>query len=223
MGTFTREHNNLVETLITIFTVHKGSLKVLLIKNKIDPYKGYWILPGSPLKNSETLESNITDAVFDQTGILKLYIEQCCAFSGLNRNPDNRVIGISFMGLADSTTLEVRREEKKDIESEWFSIDELPKTGYDHEEVIKKNIECLKKKIVNINILRNLFPSDFTIPELQKIFEQILNKKLDRRNFRKRIITMDLLEDTNEFNIGGNGRPAKLYRFKENISEKNLF
>lgn len=223
MSAFTKEHNNIIETLISIFTIDKGDLKVLLIKNKVDPYKGYWILPGTPLKNDETLEDNVTDAVLDQTGLLKVYIEQCYTFSNLSRCPDNRVIAVSFMGLVDSTSVEIKREERKDIESEWFKVVDIPKMGYDHEEIIKRDIEYLKKKIVNINILKNLFPSDFTLPELQKVYEQIFNKNLDRRNFRKKIVNMDLIEDTGEYNIGCNGRPAKLYHFKDDVKQVDLF
>lgn len=223
MGAFTREHNNIVETLISIFTVDKGDLRVLLIKNKVDPYKGYWILPGSPLKNNETLEDNITDAVLDQTGLLKVYIEQCYTFSNLTRYPDSRVLAVSFVGLVDSISVEIKCEDREEYESEWFNVSELPKLGYDHDDVIKRNIDYLKKRIVNINTLKSLFPSDFTLPELQKVYEQILDKKIDRRNFRKKFISMDLIEDTGEFNIGCNGRPAKLYRFKENIKQIDLF
>lgn len=223
MSTFTKEHNNIIETLISIFTIDKGDLKVLLIKNKVDPYKGYWVLPGNPLRNNETLEDNVTDAVLDQTGLLKVYIEQCYTFSNLSRYPDNRVIAVSFMGLVDSTSVEIKREEKKDIESEWFKVADIPKMGYDHEEIIKRDIEYLKKKIVNIGILKNFFPSDFTLPELQKVYEQIFNTNLDRRNFRKKIVNMDIIEDTGEYNIGCNGRPAKLYRFKDDIKQVHLF
>lgn len=223
MSSFTKEHNNIVETLISIFTIDKGDIKVLLIKNKVEPYKGYWILPGNSLKNTETLEDNITDAVLDQTGLLKVYIEQCYTFSGLTRYPDNRVLAVSFMGLVDSTSVEIKREERKDIESGWFKVTDIPKMGYDHEEVIKRDLEYFKKKIVNGNTLKDLFPSDFTLPELQKVYEQIFSHTLDRRNFRKKLVNMDLLEDTGEYNIGCNGRPAKLYRFKENIKQINLF
>lgn len=223
MATFTKEYNNYVETLISIFTIDKGELKVLLMRKKTEPYKGYWILPGNYLKNSETLEDNITDTVLDKTGILNVYIEQCYTFSSLLRNPDGRVLATSFIGLVDSKSVEIKRENRSDIESQWFSIDTIPKVGYDHEDVIKRNKEYLKKKIVNSNVLKSLFPSDFTLPELQKVYEQLLGKDLDRRNFRKKFISFNLIEDTDEKNIGYNGRPAKLYRFKDDIKEINLF
>lgn len=223
MSSLGRNYNNYLETLISIFTIDKGELKVLLMRKKTEPYKGYWILPGNVLRNDETLEDNVTDAVLDKTGLLNVYIEQCYTFSNIDRDPDGRVIATSFVGLVDSKSVEIKREERPEFETGWFSIDELPKLGYDHEVVINRNIEYLKKKIVNSNVLKSLFPSDFTLPELQHVYEQILGKELDRRNFRKKFIGLDLIEDTLEKNIGFNGRPAKLYRFKDDIKELNLF
>ena len=218
-----RNYNNYLETLISIFTIDKGDLKVLLLRKKTEPYKGYWILPGNILRNDETLEDNITDAVLDKTGLLSVYIEQCYTFSNIDRDPDGRVIATSFIGLVDSKSVEIKREERPEYETAWFSIEELPKLGYDHENIIARNIDYLKKKIVNSNVLKSLFPSDFTLPELQHVYEQILGKELDRRNFRKKFIGLDLIEDTLEKNTGFNGRPAKLYRFKDEIKEINLF
>lgn len=222
MSTFTKENSIDAETLISIFTVDKGFLKVLLLKNKQDPYKGYWILPGSPLKNTETIENNITDAVFDQTGLLKISLEQSYTFSSLNRYPDRRVLGISFIGLIDIISAEIRRKELENVESDWFKVNDLPKLGYDHEEVIIKAMENLKKRFSNIKEMKAFFPSDFTLPEIQNSYEQIIGKKLDRRNFRKKFLALDLVEETNEYATGEHGRPAKLYRFKENIKD-NIF
>lgn len=224
MNVFTNEYINYLESLITIFTVDKGIVKVLLLRKKEEPYKGYWILPGNALKNSETLEDNITDAVLDQTGLLNVYLEQCYTFSSLTRSSnDFRVLATSFIGIVDSISSVIKREARPNIVSEWFPINDIPKMAYDHEEVIKRNIEYLRKKIVNSSVLKGLFPSDFTLPEIQKVYEQVLGKNFDRRNFRKKFISMGLIEDTNEKNIGCNGRPAKLYKFKDNIKQIDLF
>ena len=214
---------NYNETLISIFSVSDGELKVLLLRKKTEPYKGYWILPGNLLRCDETIENNITDAVYDLTGLTNVYIEQTYSFSALDRNPDYRLIAISHIGLVDSTTVEIKREERENVESEWFKITDLPKLAFDHEMILNKNIKYLYSKIINSNILKILFPSDFTLPELQKVYEQVLDKPLDRRNFRKKFIALDLVEDTLEKNTGFNGRPAKLYRFKDDIKERNLF
>lgn len=222
MSTFTKENSINAETLISIFTVDEGCLKVLLLKNKQDPYKGYWILPGNPLKNTETLEDNITDAVFDQTGLLKISVEQAYTFSNLTRYPEKRVLGISFVGLVDIVSAEIKRRELENIESDWFKVSDLPKLGYDHDEVINKGIEYLRKKVSNIKEMKIFFPSDFTLPEIQNAYEQIIGKSLDRRNFRKKFLALDLVEETKEYTSGTSGRPAKLYRFKEDI-KNNLF
>ena len=214
---------NYNETLISIFSVFDGELKVLLLRKKTEPYKGYWILPGNLLRCDETIENNITDAVYDLTGLTNVYLEQTYSFSALDRNPDYRLIAISHIGLVDSTTVEIKREERENVESEWFKITDLPKLAFDHEMILNKNIKYLYSKIINSNILKILFPSDFTLPELQKVYEQVLDKPLDRRNFRKKFIALDLVEDTLEKNTGFNGRPAKLYRCKDDIKERNLF
>ena len=101
-------------------------------------------------------------------------------------------------------------------------INELPKLAYDNDKVINKAIEELKTKIVNTNIHKLLLPSDFTLPELQKILQNLLNVELDRRNFRKKLLELDLIEETGDINDGGAGRPAKLYRFRDNIRNINI-
>lgn len=218
-----KEKMNYIESLITVFTVDKGDLKVLLIRKKTEPYKGYWILPGNMLDNNETLEDNISDAVFEQLGLTNVYIEQSFTTSQIDRNPEGRIIATSFLGLIDIVTAQYKREEREEIESEWFKITDLPKLGYDHNIIINKNLNYFKRKIVNSNILKILFPSDFTLPEIQRVYEQLLDKKLDRRNFRKKFISLDLIEYTNERNTGFNGRPANLYRFKDEMKDVTLF
>lgn len=217
------ENGVLLETLINIFTVEKGKLKILLVRKKDEPYKGYWTLPNKLITNEETLQDGINNILKEQLGLKEIYNEQDYTFSNINRNPNERVIGTSYIGLIDSKTIEIKREKKDGIETEWFSINEIPKMAYDHKEIIEKSIDKLKTKLVNSNVLKSLFPSDFTLPELQNIYESILNTTLDRRNFRKKFISLGLIEDTGYKNEGGSGRPAKLYKFKEDIKEINLF
>lgn len=223
MSEFKRNYNQLLETLIGVFTIDKGKIKILLMHKKSEPYKGYWILPGSMVSNTETLEDNVTSVVYDKLGLPSLYIEQCYTFSNLDRDPDDRVIATTYMGLIDNITLYLKKQDREGIELEWFDINSIPKTGYDHDKVIEKLVEHFKHKIVSSNILKILFPSDFTLPELQRVYEQILNITLDRRNFRKKLINLGYIEDTGDINEGYTGRPAKLYRFKEDLEEKNLF
>ncbi len=223
MSSMKKDYDQLIETLIGIFTVDKGKIKILLMRKKTEPYKGYWVLPGSLLSNKETLEDNITEVVCDKLGLPTMYIEQCYTFSNLKRDPDNRIVATTFIGLIDNITLVLKREEKDDIELSWFDINSIPKTGYDHDKIITKLIEYFRKRIIDSNILKLLFPSDFTLPELQKVYEQILNIKIDRRNFRKKLVNLGYVIDTGDVNEGYMGRPAKLYRFNEEIEERNIF
>ena len=223
MSSMKKDYDQLIETLIGIFTVDKGKIKVLLMHKKTEPYKGYWILPGSILNSDETLEDNVTDVVCDKLGLPTMYIEQCYTFSNLNRDPDNRVVATSFIGLIDNITLVLKRQEKDDVELSWFDINSIPKMGYDHEKIINKLLDYFRTRIINSNILKILFPSDFTLPELQKVYEDVLNIKMDRRNFRKKMINLGYVIDTGDVNEGYMGRPAKLYRFNEEIEERNIF
>ena len=223
MSSLKEDYSLMVETLIGVFTVDKGKVKILMMRKKTEPYKGYWILPGEMLNKDETLEDNITDVVCDKLGLPTMYIEQCYTFSNLNRHLDNRVLATSFIGLIDNITLVLKKQERDDIELEWFDINSIPKTGYDHDKIINKLIEYFKKRIINSNILKILFPSDFTLPELQKVYEQILNVSIDRRNFRKKLINLGYVIDTGDVNEGYMGRPAKLYRFNDELESRNLF
>ena len=222
MNKMNNENTVFVEVLTNIFTVEKGKLKILLARKNTEPYKGYWELPNKILSNEETLEETKEKILEETIGTSNIYTEQNYTFSKLDRNPNNRILATSYIGLIDSKTIEIKNK-KNENNWEWFTINELPKISFDHKEVIENATELLKTKLVSANILKKLFPSDFTLPELQEIYENIMNKKLDRRNFRKKFINLGLIEDTGYKSEGRSGRPAKLYRFKETIKETYLF
>ena len=212
--------NNKIEVLVNLFTFDKGEIKILLFKKQDDPFKGYWMLPSNLMLNKETLDECANATLKDKIGLTDIYKETCDVFTNIDRIPDTRIVGISVLGIMD--TVKVNNDLDIKEEYEWFNINSIPKTIYDNGIIIEKTIERLKKELLNTKLLKIFFPSDFTLPELQKLFEQILNKKLDRRNFRKKILKLDIIKDTNEKNISMTGRPAKLYNFK-NIEDKDLF
>jgi len=213
---------NQIEVLVNLFTVDKGKLKILLFRKTEDPFKGYWILPSNLLLVSETVDECAKDTIKEMAGLNDIYLKQCNIFSKIDRLPNERIIANSLIGLVDNQTLLLKKE-MRNYESAWFSITELPKMVYDHGDILIDSIKNLSKELINIDLLKKLFPSDFTMPELQSVFEEILNKKLDRRNFRKKFINLDILEDTGDKNNISNGRPAKLYRFKEDVKAIDIF
>ena len=215
------DYKNIIESLVSVFTIENGEVKMFLIRKQAEPYKGYWILPSDIITINETLEDNVNNLMEDKLGVKNMYVEQCHVFSNPNRDKDERIIACSFIGLIDNVS--VKLHQKEDIIGDWFPINNIPKLGYDHSIIAEESIKFLRQRIVNSNLLKILLPSDFTLPELQKAYEQILNKPLDRRNFRKKFVNFGLIEDTNQKTSGNNGRPAKLYRFKDEIREINLY
>lgn len=212
-----------IHVITAIFTVEQGVTKVLLVKRKNQPYKDYWILTGGALYNNEELYAGARREIFEKSGIKDIEISQFKAFGEVNRSPVMRMLAVAFIGVIDSKRVEFMRETMKTSDADWFPIDRVPVLGYDHDLILKDALVELQKKIVTTNILKSLFPDLFTIPELQKAYEAILNKKFDRRNFRKKFLSLNLIEDTNTTGKFEGNKPAKLYRFKDMIVDKNVF
>ncbi len=216
------KYMNELEVLINLFTIEKGVLKVLLVRRDMEPYRGYWMLPTGLLLSNETIEECSREVLYEWLGLKDIHLENCGIYSELKRIPVERVIGSSLTGIIDIDSFNIKR--KKNIESfAWFSVDEIPKVVYDHDQIIMDASKYIRKRLRQIDFLKHLFPSDFTLPELQMTYEQIIGKSLDRRNFRKKIISLDILEDTKYKNEETNGRPAKLYRFKDEIEGEMMF
>ena len=215
--------NQGIHVITAIFTVELGVTKVLLVKRKNEPYKGDWILTGGALYNNEDLETGAKREIFEKTGIQNIEIEQFKAFGKVDRSPIMRMVAVAYIGVIDSSRVKIIRETINTSNADWFPIDKIPGLGFDHEEILKESLIYLQRKIVSTDILKSLFPNEFTIPEIQKTYEAILNKKFDRRNFRKKLLSLDLIEDTNKTGKFEGKKPAKLYKFKDVIESKKVF
>ncbi len=217
--TMDKRYINQIEVIINLFTFDKGKLKVLLFRRSEEPFKGYWMLPSNLLMVSETIEECALYTIEEMVGLNDIYLKQCNVFSKIDRLPNERIIGNSLIGLVDSQTIYFKKNNSL-YESAWFTYDELPKMVYDHNEILINAIEYLKNELKQVEVLKKLFNNCFTMTELQKVYEIIYGKELDRRNFRKKILSMNIIEPTGDKNINGNGRPAELYQF---IEKKSLF
>ena len=212
-----------IHVITALFTVEQGITKVLLIKRKNEPFLGDWVLTGGALYNNEDLEAGALREIEEKTGITEVKINQFKAFGKVDRSPVMRMVAIGFIGILDSKRVNWLRETKNTSNADWFPIDKIPPLGYDHEEILHDAILELRKQIVKSNILKSLFPDGVTLPELQKTYEAILDKKFDRRNFRKKILNLDLIEDTNTSDRFEGNKPAKVYKFKDKIEDKDIF
>ena len=204
-----------IHVIASIFTIDKGKLKILLVKRKNNPYQGYWALTGGALYNDEDLEDGLNREIYEKTGLEHIEVKLANVFGKKNRSPVMRMVAVTYIGIIDSSKVEIAKSTLKTSNAEWFSIDEVPHLAYDHNEIITDAIKKLKEEILKTDLLKVFFPSGFTLPELQKVYESILEKKLDRRNFRKKILNMDMIIPTDEEKIFEGKKKAKIYKFKE--------
>ncbi len=211
-----------IHAITAIFTVEHGVTKVLLIKRKFQPFKGDWVLTGGALYNDENLLDGAKREILEKTGISDIDITQFKAFGRVDRSPVMRMVAVAFVGVIDSARVKVLRETKNTSNADWFPIDKIPPLGFDHEEILNEALMELQKLITKSNILKSLYPDGFTMPELQKVYEAILNKKFDRRNFRKKMLSLKLIDDTNEMEQFLGNKPAKIYKFNKVIEDKNI-
>lgn len=216
--------NQGIHVITAVFTVEQGVTKVLLIQRKNEPFKGDWVLTGGALYNNEELYAGAKRELKEKSGITDIDIKEFKVFGRVDRSPVMRMIAIAFIGVIDSKRVNILRESRNTSNAEWFPIDKIPAhLGYDHEEILQEALIELRKEIVKSNILKSLFPDGVTMPELQKTYEAILGKTFDRRNFRKKLLSLDLIEDTNKYTKLYGNKPAKLYKFKETTEEKEIF
>lgn len=215
--------NQGIHVISSIFTVEKGVTKVLLIKRKNEPYKDMWALVGGALYNNENLECGAKREIKEKTGIENIDIYLSNVFGEVNRSKLMRMVAISYIGVIDSEKVSILKNTIKTSNADWFPINNIPQLAYDHNKILNDALEKLKIKILNTNILNSLFPNGFTVPEIQKTYESILNEKFDRRNFRRKILSLDLIIDTKKEVKFEGRKPAKLYKFKSGDGDKNVF
>ncbi|ANW96466.1 NUDIX hydrolase [Wenyingzhuangia fucanilytica] len=201
-----------------IFGFIDEKLKVLLIKRKNDPQKGLMALPGDFLDADVSIYNSAENTLKKITSLEDIYLEQIRAFGEIDRYPDKRVITISYYALIniEHYTPQAGYTAEK---LEWCDIDALPELAFDHKDIINIAHKRLKRRVRNEPIGFNLLPEEFSLTNLQQLYEAILQTELNKRNFRTKINQMKLLIDTGKKQENVAHKPAKLYRFDENIYE----
>ena len=211
---------NQLEIIINLFTIENGMIKILLLKRTEEPFKNYWFLPSNLLMTSETIEECAKATIYEYTNFEYIDLIQCNIFSQIDRLPNERIIANSLIGIVPNIVLNHHRY-RKNIECEWFPINDIPKTVYDHAKIIEDAITFLKKQICDHHLIQNFLEEDFTLPELQSIYECAYGKKLDSRNFRKRMLATGKIIDSGEKVKKETGRPPRLYHFCEKENQMN--
>jgi len=199
---------------IVLFTVTEGRLKVLLIQRKRPPYANMWAIPGGFIHTGESLEDAAKRHLFEETNVQDVYLDQLYAFGDPDRDPRSRVITVAYYALISRDKLKLEaRANAADVG--WFDVTHLPELAFDHERIVLAAWNRMKSQLKNTNISFQLLPERFTLTELQRVYELILGQHLDKRNFRKKVLSLGILEETDETKMEGYHRPAQLYAFKE--------
>jgi len=195
-----------------VFGLDEGDLKVLLIKRDLAPFEGRWALPGGFVRLDETVDDAARRELAEETGITRVFLEQLYTFGAIERDPRERVVSVAYYGLVKLMDHSVRAATDA-REAAWFSVSDLPALAFDHDEITAAALARLKGKVRYQPIGFELLPPRFTLTQLQQVYEAILERPLDKRNFRKKVLAMDLLVDLDEVEQDVAHRAARLYRF----------
>ncbi|WP_103866139.1 MULTISPECIES: NUDIX hydrolase [Aquimarina] len=197
-----------------VFGYKDKSLNVLLIKRNIDPFKDSWALPGGLVVENESLEHAVERELKEETNVTVDYMEQLYSFGTPDRDPRNRVISITYFALVKPEHHKIKADtDAKDVA--WFDLQKLPELAFDHKMILQKAKERLQNKLTYEPIGFDLLEDKFLFSDLERLYMIILEKQIDRRNFRKKILSFDILEELDEKVSEGRGRPANLFRFNK--------
>lgn len=216
-----KNHDHILVALdCIIFGFDRSGLKLLLIKRDFEPDKGKWSLMGGFLNRDESLDNAADRILHKLTGLKNVYLEQLYGFGEVDRDPVERTISIAYYAL-----INIRSHDKELMDkysARWFPIDDLPNLIFDHNEMVKAAKSRLKYRASHEPVGFELLPEKFTMPELQILYEGIYETELDKRNFRRRILSMDILTKTNEKQKKYSKKGAYFYKFNEDKYEEKV-
>jgi 8-oxo-dGTP diphosphatase len=210
---------------VIIFTLRENDLHVLLVKRGHPPFKGMWAIPGGFVRIDESVEEAALRELEEETGVRDVYLEQLYTFGDVNRDPRGRVITVAYYALVPATAMQPRAGSDA-AETGWWSAYDLPTLAFDHRDILNYALQRLRYKLEYTAVGFELLPTPFTLSELQTAYEIILGEELDKRNFRRKILSADVIEETGQRRTG-EGRPAKLYRYRDDavaeVKARRLF
>lgn len=208
------QFNSAVSIDCVLFGFDGGELKILLIERNEEPFKDWWALPGNLVEHQESLDESASRILHELTGLSDIYMEQYYTFGEVNRHPQGRVITVAYyamLRLGGDKALKPLTSYAKN--AQWVNVYELPKLAFDHQHIFDKGLEKIKRRIKHLPIAFELLPEKFTLTQVQHVYELILGKKLDKRNFRKKILSLGVLKELDEKQKGVSFRAATLYKF----------
>jgi len=199
----------------------KEGINLLLVKRLYQPFKGEWALPGGFIKENESLEKAVERELEEETGIKINYLEQLYTFGDVDRDPRKRIISVTYFGLVNKKNFLKLKASTDAEEANWFSISELPMLAFDHNKIVETAIKRLRGKLEYEPIGFELLEKKFPFSDLEQLYSMLLDREIDRRNFKKKIMKLGIIEELDEKEErNGSGRPGKLYKFEKKKYEK---
>jgi 8-oxo-dGTP diphosphatase len=202
-----------------VFGFDEGALKILLIQRGLEPFKGKWALPGGFVRVDEPLDDAARRELEEEAGLKNVFLEQLYTFGAVHRDPRERVVSVAYYALVKLAAHETRAATDA-TDARWFLISKTPKLAFDHADILASALARLKGKVRYEPIGFELLPPKFTLSQLQHLYEAVLEAKLDKRNFRKKVLSFGLLVPLNETQMSGRHRPAQLFQFDADKYEK---
>ena len=203
---------------IVIFTLREGSLQVLLVKRGVPPFEGQYAIPGGFIRGDESLEEAALRELHEETGVRNVFLEQLYTFGDPKRDPRGRVITVAYYALIASDKLSLVAGADA-ADAQWFPASSVPPLAFDHKSILDYALERLRNKLEYTTVGFQLLPEKFTLGELQAVYEAILGRPLDKRNFRRKLALLGILKPLREWQRTGR-KPAQLFRFAAARFEK---
>jgi ADP-ribose pyrophosphatase YjhB (NUDIX family) len=204
---------------IVVFALDEEDLQVMLVERDLAPFAGQWALPGGFVRIDESLEEAARRELEEETGLKGIFLEQLYTFGDLRRDPRERVVTVAYFALVNLQGHDVHASTDA-RNAAWFAVNDLPKLAFDHEKILKTAHERLKGKVRYQPIGFELLPEKFTLRQLQHLYEVVLDRELDKRNFRKKVLGMEIVKETTEIEKDVAHRAARLYRFDKRMYDR---
>lgn len=195
-----------------VFGYDGGELQILLIRRGLPPFAGRWALPGGFVRMDETVDQGARRELREETGLDRLFLEQLYTFSDVDRDPRERVVSVAYYALVKMSDHRVQAATDAK-EAAWHQVRAVPPLAFDHRKIVGVALDRLRSKVRWQPIGFELLPPKFTLTQLQGLYEAVLERPLDKRNFRKKILGMDILVGLEEKETGVRSRPAQLFKF----------
>lgn len=197
-----------------VFGYDSNQLSILLIKRKYEPFKGMWALPGGYVMNEESLEEAVQRELAEETGVSINYLEQLYTFGQPKRDPRGRMVSVAYFALVRPDKFSISADtDAQDVQ--WFAVSDVPQLAFDHSTILKMALERIRAKITYEPVGFELLEDKFLFGELEKLYMAILGREIDRRNFRKKMLALEILDQLDEKVSEGRGRPAHLFQFNK--------